>query len=245
MTISQLSMDMEWNAQTSSAEGSLVKISLMPENEKALQAKSRLFGKRCSVSFAKYDRVMCSWRMSQHSLIEDYQLYLGTWPKQGTMQNGHVYERQTLVRHINEKEYSLWPTPTAIDAGSGRINKSMSSNAKERPTLALMARKSLWPTPTANDAKNATLPPAAMNRDSLPGELRRQMWRTPQAHDAKSSRVQSGHATDLTHQVAERLNPVWVECLMGLPEGWTDIEDTSTNGQLGQESNNMTGNHQE
>lgn len=34
----------------------------------------------------------------------------------------------------------LLPTPTAIDAGGGRINKSLSPNAKNRPTLALAAR---------------------------------------------------------------------------------------------------------
>ena len=34
----------------------------------------------------------------------------------------------------------LLPTPTAIDAGGGRINKSLSPNAKDRPTLALAAR---------------------------------------------------------------------------------------------------------
>lgn len=74
----------------------------------------------------------------------------------------------------------------------------------------------LWPTPTANDAKNATLPPATQEWDSVPGELRR-----------------TGHHGNL--------NPSWVECLQGYPIGWTDLSD----GQQDLENNNILGNLQE
>lgn len=49
---------------------------------------------------------------------------------------------------------SLLPTPTAIDRGGGRTNKSLSPNAAERPTLALAARKGLLPTPTVAQARH-------------------------------------------------------------------------------------------
>lgn len=52
----------------------------------------------------------------------------------------------------------LLPTPTSIDSGSGRINKSPSPNAKERPTIALAAKMGLLPTPAAQDGKNSTIP---------------------------------------------------------------------------------------
>ena len=83
------------------------------------------------------------------------------------------------ARHINETEYGLLPTvqtqglkrcnkagkteffplellptPTLIDAGSGRINKSPSPGAKGRPTIALAAKMGLLPAPTAQDGKN-------------------------------------------------------------------------------------------
>ena len=44
----------------------------------------------------------------------------------------------------------LLPTPTAIDGGSGRMNKSLSKGAKERPTIALMARLSSKQTGTTS-----------------------------------------------------------------------------------------------
>lgn len=44
----------------------------------------------------------------------------------------------------------LLPTPTALDMGSGRTNKSLSPNAAERPTLALAARRGLLPARRGN-----------------------------------------------------------------------------------------------
>jgi len=103
-----------------------------------------------------------------------------------------------------------WPTPTAIDAGTGRINKSLGANAQERPTLAYMAHYNQWPTPTANDAKNATLPPSQESRDGIAGTLRRAGYQGT-------------------------LNPDWVEMLQGYPVGWTDID-----GLLDQDNHNTS-----
>ena len=59
-------------------------------------------------------------------------------------------------------------------------------------------------------------------------------WPTPQARDYKgpSGRAHNGMVDDLPSAVGEqipsiggRLNPMWVEWLMGFPEGWTDLED--------------------
>lgn len=60
----------------------------------------------------------------------------------------------------------MLPTPTAIDAGSGRMNRSPSPNASERPTLAMAAKIGLLPTPTVNDATNASLPASLSTRKS-------------------------------------------------------------------------------
>nr|CAI9751214.1 DNA methyltransferase [Caudoviricetes sp.]CAI9751750.1 DNA methyltransferase [Caudoviricetes sp.] len=49
---------------------------------------------------------------------------------------------------------NLLPTPTALDRGSGRINKSPSPGASERPTLAMAARMDLLPTPMASDIQH-------------------------------------------------------------------------------------------
>jgi hypothetical protein len=60
---------------------------------------------------------------------------------------------------------------------------------------------SLWPTPTSRDYK-----------------------------DGKAPRIRYGkRQTDtLGRAVGGKLNPQWVEWLMGFPVGWTDLEDSAT-----------------
>ena len=180
---------------------------------------------------------------SQLALDGSLESFSETWPRSGMTRSGTAYRLPPLAPNIsaivsgswptptvwgnnNRRESSrksgdglatavrrTYPTPTAIDAGTGRINRSESPNASERPTLALMARRNLWPTPmgseretrakhyprgnpnlaaavmipapTAQDAKNSTLPLSQISRDSVPGHLMREMFATPQAHDAK------------------------------------------------------------
>jgi hypothetical protein len=92
----------------------------------------------------------------------------------------------------------MWPTPLAQDA------KRSGHGASDRDKTSLLARAVvLWPTPLSNDSKNATLPPAAGKRDSVPGAL-----------------IREG--------VSGSLNPLWVEWLMGFPPGWTDLSVSAT-----------------
>lgn len=90
----------------------------------------------------------------------------------------------------------VFPTPTTIDAGTGRFNTSVGS-LNHRPTLAMMAKKALWPTPKARD------------------------WK-----DGRSEGTSERQSPDLgkvvgQSQAAGSLNPSWVEWLMGFPIGFT------------------------
>lgn len=95
----------------------------------------------------------------------------------------------------------LLPTPTAIDAGSGRINRSLSPGAAERPTLALSAKMGLLPAPTVNDAANSSLPASQVKRKI--GLPRMAM---------QSDEYRTG--------TTSRLNPLYVTEMMGFPVNW-------------------------
>ncbi len=69
----------------------------------------------------------------------------------------------------------------------------------------------LWPTPTANDFKGAGM--SGMLRDRLDYAVERGGTKS------KQYTRQEQHG---------RLNPDWVEWLMGYPIGWTDCEDSET-----------------
>ena len=113
-------------------------------------------------------------------------------------------QTQGLKRCVNGKTVfmplSLLPTPTAIYAGSGRMNKSLSPNASERPTLAMASKMGLLPTPTANDAKNVTLPASQGIRNGLPKTA------------MQSDEYRTG--------TGSRLNPLYVAEMMGFPVNW-------------------------
>ena len=96
------------------------------------------------------------------------------------------------------------PTPTALDCGSGRMNRSLSKGASERPTLALAARMGMLPTPTANDARNVSLPPSQAKRDG--GMVKTAM---------RSDEYRAG--------AGFRLNPRFVAEMMGFPVDWTAL----------------------
>ena len=98
----------------------------------------------------------------------------------------------------------LLPTPTSIDSGSGRINKSPSPGAKERPTIALAAKMGLLPTPNAQESRGN------VNRDrgkrNLTDEISKIIPHFPPTDGATS-----------------QLNPLFVQEMMGFPYLWTEL----------------------
>ena len=92
-----------------------------------------------------------------------------------------------------------------------------------------------WPTPVTTDASSAarhTTQTGVMHAGTTLTDAVR-MWATPTARDEKGpgpTHTKGGRdlATDVAMQVTEkansaRLNPDWVETLMGFPIGWTRI----------------------
>ena len=96
----------------------------------------------------------------------------------------------------------LLPTPTSIDSGSGRINKSPSPGAKEHPTIALAAKMGVLPTPTASCHNAGT---------------------TANRKDGTSRKSQLNHL--IARQVGQtsQLNPLFVQEMMGFPYLWTEL----------------------
>lgn len=123
---------------------------------------------------------------------------------------------------------STWPTPCAHDSrGTGP-----SALDRKSPDLEACVR---WPTPSASNASQGPGDPAS--RQGGPNLVDAiLMWSTPTASDAKATgnsqaALDRGFAGTLTDQAQRnapcppdhRLSPNWVEALMGLPVGWTDM----------------------
>jgi hypothetical protein len=106
----------------------------------------------------------------------------------------------------------------------------------EQPTSVLRTKEKecgLWPTPTVCGNYNRK-GASATSGDGLATAV--QMWPTPQAQDAKHSgkntenRINQGRQLQLAHTagIGGKLNPTWVEWLMGWPLGWTDLKPLET-----------------
>lgn len=158
--------------------------------------------------------------------------------------------RNTITSlNVMVKAQQLWPTPRAGNPGS---RKPGTGGA----VLGEMVK--LWPTPAAQDSKNATLPPSQAARDTLPGAMvREKQWPTPKASDsimgmtANCSDRPPEKSTHIQAQVAiaegwkpggGQLNPDWVECLMGFPQGWTRLD---ASGPQDQGKSSTTGSRRE
>ena len=140
----------------------------------------------------------------------------------------------------------LLPTPTALDKGGGRINKSLSPNAAERPTLALAARKGLLPTPCSIEATKftKTINPNSQMGQGLTTLAVNGLLLTPSATDGlrstmtmdslKSHNKENANlAEQIAHKVGggtSQLNPLFVEEMMGFPLMWTALPFLSPNG---------------
>jgi len=206
------------------------------------RGRARDCGPSSSASLAWWDAGTSSWRTSQRSLFEGWARYSARWPRAGSMRRGTAFRRRPSAPLTAATGSSFsrgeYPTPSATPYGSsqneGRVPHSRPTRGT--PSLDTWARRR-WPTPVASDHKGG------VRRGQL-GE-RVTSWPTPTAGDARSSGSRVGNpdtkahpGVSLTDAVCRsgrraqttstdgrvcrpRLNPRFVEWLMGLPDHWT------------------------
>ena len=87
----------------------------------------------------------------------------------------------------------------------------------------------LWPAPTARDYKDGTA--QACRNVPVNGLLGRavHLWPTLKSQDCRGNGQRHGDGDpSLDVAVGGKLNPTWVEWLMGFPVGWTDLDASET-----------------
>ena len=172
-----------------------------PEKAQALTAPSQECGGTWRGSLARFDPSTFSWRTAQPSLLEDLGESSVIWPRSGMTAGGQCWALPMLGRRIKGTDSGLWPTITVC----GNYNRK---GASATSGDGLITALKTWPTPIRRDSR--TVRGGARMKNSIGSE-------------------------PLITQVAElecrtdgRLNPVWVEWLMGWPLGWTDLKPLET-----------------
>ena len=186
------------------------KTSQLQEKEMDLTESEAECGEKWHGLLARYDQDTHSWRTVQCSLLEDLNESLQTLPRWGMTVDGELYLLPTLVQTTDENESGSsekWATPTTMDKLPPKSETALLREA----TVARPGRN-----------KPANLRDQVSNMEK---------WPTPTAHLAKETNAPSEalrNEPSMASRVGGKLNPTWVEWLMGWPLGWTDLKPLVT-----------------
>lgn len=138
---------------------------------------------------------------------EDSELFCETWPKWGIVLDGHAMELPMLERHTNESEFSLWATASVCGnynrKGASATSGDGLDTAVKKMHSVNLSQAVNWPTPRAREGNSGSYGCASIERNADRNYL-------------------DGVVTKKEEKPGN-LNADWVELLMGLPIGWTDI----------------------
>lgn len=158
------------------------------------------------------------------------------------MKNGHFYRENKKGERwgVKLRDAVMYPTPAARDIGDTTLSKSNTNrNSDSLPVRVMKMEKikeqEMYPTPRARDYKDSvtTVPPSVQKgRNPSLGQkiAMKQMLPTPSASEHKARMQGNTQASNCITALAQKekpggkLNPEFVEFLMGYPMGWTEIE---------------------
>jgi len=207
----------------------LAKIYPLRESKKELPEKGRVFSTKLFGSPGFVSPSTLSLKTWQISLVDPNGLDMSSeeLPKSGTMRNGILYERQTLVHRTKERGSGLWPTPQKFDATCGDL-KGKEYTGKNRHAMKLIQavkNPKMWPTPSVcgnHNKKGAS----KTSGDGLSTAVKMFPTSTNSmvtTGDLEQARYSSKNRPEYKEVNSGKLNPQWVEWLMGFPQGWTDL----------------------
>ena len=237
---------------TSSLPDSRASLGHAPGSEKA-RTTTGGSGPTLPGSFGRWDRGSCSWKMFPALFEEALPSSSDLWPKWGSMRSGVVSRRERWVPRTGGSGCSSWASPSSHDGrrpGSDATS-TQGMNLKRDAEKWLTPKACEGENPSAGNRKGNDLSRTArlfgrqaprMMRDGgtslTGGRILRQQWPTPSAQEASSaigmrpSRKATNRKTEYLHRVVntreKRLNPLFVEYLMGLPTGWTAFDSSAT-----------------
>ncbi len=198
--------------------------------------------------FGFCDQECASSRMSKDTFRWDSPASSATWKSWVTRCRGEYSLRVKLAHLTNGSGCSSWPT---ISVNESKNSVGKSQEHRNSIPLGTMAAMQSWPTPktsmddTPSDRRRKT--PnlhCVVNTCGLPAPAnpstdgsRPESWGTPRSCSAMAATIsqeaventEKRYQSNLETQMVTRagagagtkLNPRWVETLMGLPIGWT------------------------
>ena len=204
---------MQLDLLTSSQEGIPASHSVLPGSDEAREMTA-ISGQNLLALYENFGRAGSLARMLlDTSQWASTKCYL-TWKDLNTPGSRLLFRLVPLTPTIDGIDSGLLPAASAQESGpmpelshkpkKNARNYSKSTGKHCQMTLSRFAR--LWPTPTTAAHKGSSI--NAMTRKGGASRLNDRL----------------DYATEQGHIENGRLNPQWVEWLMGYPEGWTELK---------------------
>ena len=187
-------------AWTAFMRDSLAKTLALLES-KLVSAKEPALGfteKSCEL-LAQLDRDTSSWKMSPQLKATDLKRLSKTWPSWGMTVDGCAYEHPMSGHRIIETGGSRYAMPTPTAAMEAPNKRANTKGPKNLVEIAQGQWDHLWPTPTAHNSREGGYP-------------------------AEHTR----NTPTLSAKAGGKLNPQWVEWLMGWPINHTALKQSET-----------------
>jgi hypothetical protein len=215
-----------------STEDSPARISALREREKAWKESEAVFFSRSSGLLARYDLHSSSWKTLQLSFLEGMSEFAGRWSNSGMIVGGKYYPLKKLEHHITERGGGYWATPNTMDhlplRSKESLDRQFATTRKGRTKPANLREQvhpECWPTPTVCGNYNRK-GASKTSGDGLATAVG--MFPTPCARDwkdnGKSPSEFRRESPSVATVVGGKLNPPWVEWLMGVPLGHTELK---------------------
>ena len=125
---------------------SRARTSALPERDPDSREPAVAFGRSLPGSLARFDHASSSWKIPQRSFLAGLDVFLETWPRWGSMQDGQCWERATLALLTSGSESGYgpkYPTPTVSDS---KNHGGPSQRRRKSPPLNALAGGPLNPT---------------------------------------------------------------------------------------------------
>lgn len=232
-----------WDQPTLFVVDSHAKTSALQANKQASSKALGLvsFTNSCE-SFAWFDRSSLSWKTWQRSLLTDWTPFSGSWPRQGLMRSGHVFQQVLWELATSVTDGGLLPTPVRPTGGRSvpkdAVRKGLSAYKDGKKMQVDLQNHLRWmlPTPRTCSAMAAPLnTPGNLLSDRNPNleTVMGRMLPTPTTNDSKNSSLPPSQINrdglagmmlrddSIPTGEATYLNPSFVEEMMGFPVGWT------------------------